>query len=106
MKKNIHLLTGIFLAIVLASIIIYSIENSKSFLQIIIGYIVFILPIIFISSFKSKLLSFSLAFVTILIAYFLYKFEYYDTIIGIIMAIICGGTLYYYRVSKAKVFKK
>ena len=106
MKKNTNLITGIFFAIIIAGIIIYSIENNKSFIQIIIGYFVFIFPVTFISSFKSKFLSFSLAFLTILFAYFLYKFNFYDVIIGIILAILSGGALYYYRVSKVKVFKK
>ena len=106
MKKNTSLITGIFFAIIIAGIIIYSVENNKSFIQIIIGYFILILPVTFISSFKSKLLSFSLAFLTILFAYFLYKFNFYDVIIGIVLAVLSGGALYYYRVSKVKVFKK
>lgn len=106
MKHNTNLIIGIFFAIIIAGIIIYSIENNKSFIQIIIGYFVFILPVTLISSFKSKFLSFSLAFLTILFAYFLYKFNFYDVITGIILAILSGGALYYYRVSKVKVFKK
>jgi|TARA_B110000211_G_C13983179_1_gene510414 hypothetical protein len=106
MRNKNNIITGIIFAITIGGIIILSIEYDKSFTQVLAGYILFIFPAIFISSFNSKILSFALALITLFIAYFLYSFKYYDTTIGIILAIISGGGLYYYRVSKAKVFKK
>lgn len=44
MKKNTNVWIGIILSIIIGVIIIYSIEYNKSFLQISIAYLVFILP--------------------------------------------------------------
>jgi len=41
-----------------------------------------------------------------MVAYVIYKLNFLDFIIGVGLAIISGGAISFYRVSRAKVFKK
>ena len=97
-------LIGIVAAIIVMGLIIYSIEDDRSILQIIVGIIVFILPFTFLSSFASKIMSFLLASVTILFGYIVYKLGYHDVWIGIVQAMLIGGAIYYYRIRTTKIF--
>lgn len=106
MKNKFNFIIGIVASLLVSAIIIYSIENNHSFVQIFLGFISFIFPAIFITSFKSKVSVFLLSTTVIMVAYVIYKFSFLDFIIGVVLAIISGGAISYYRVSKANVFKK
>jgi hypothetical protein len=106
MKKSINLIIGIIISIVFAGTIIFSIENNRSLLQIFLGFVVFFLPVVFISSFKSKFSIFSLSLLTILVFYLVIKFDFFDFFIGFGLSLISGLSLHYFRINKAKVFNK
>jgi hypothetical protein len=106
MKNKFNFIIGIVASLLVSAIIIYSIENNHSFVQIFLGFISFIFPARFITSFKSKVSVFLLSTTVIIVAYVIYKFSFLDFIIGVVLAIISGGAISYYRVSKANVFKK
>ena len=105
MKKDLQsTLIGILAAIIVMELIIYSIEDDRSILQMIVGFILFIFPFAFSSSFTSKIMSFILASVTILFGYIVYKLGYHDVWIGIVQAMLIGGAIYYYRIRTTKTF--
>ena len=99
-----NILIGAFVAIACAGIIILSIESDRSLFQLLLGFIVFIVPIAFISSFKSKIGSFLFIFCTIIIGYTVSKFLYHDFWIGVLLAGIIGGAMSYFRVEKYQAF--
>jgi hypothetical protein len=103
MKKPTNLFIGIIISIVFAGTIIFSIENNLSLIQIFLGFIVFLLPLAFISSFKSKFSIFTLSLLSILLFYLAIKFDFYDFFIGFGLALISGLSLHYIRINKAKV---
>jgi hypothetical protein len=96
-------LNGILIAIVFSALIILSIEKQYSFYQISFGFLVYIIPAMFISSFKSKGLAFIITVVSILFAYCSYHFAWHDTWVGVIMAFVIGLPIFYYKIQKAKV---
>lgn len=96
-------LSGVLLAFAFSALIILSIEKQYSLYQISIGFLIYIIPAIFLSSFKSRILAFIITFVSIFLAYFSYHFEWHDAWVGVLMAFIIGLPIYYYRISKAKV---
>jgi hypothetical protein len=96
-------LTGILIAAVFSALIILSIENQYSFYQISFGFLIYTIPAIFISSFKSRGLAFIITVVSILFAYSSYHFEWHATWVGVLMAFVIGLPIYYYRIRKAKV---
>ncbi len=106
MKKLTNFFIGIIISIVFAGTIIFSIENNLSFLQIFLGFIVFVLPFTFISSFKSKFSIFTLSMLSILVFYVVIKFDFFDFFVGFGLALISGISLHYFRVTKAKIFDK
>ena len=101
--KNI---VGIIVAILVSSILIFSYENGRSLLQILSGFLFFVIPFTFISSFNSNFSSFLLVLFSIFFGYFSYKLDYYDLWIGVILAAIIGFTIYYFRIKKFKVFSR
>ena len=96
-------LTGILIASVFSALIILSIEKQYSFYQISFGFLVYIIPAIFISYFKSRGLAFMITFVSILCTYSSYHFAWHATWVGVLMAFVIGIPIYYYRIRKAKV---
>jgi len=96
-------LTGILVAIVFSVLIIMSIEKQYSFYQVSLGFVIYIIPAMFISSFKSRGLAFIITVVSILLAYSSYRFEWHATWVGVLMALVIGLPIYYYRIRKAKV---
>ena len=104
MKVN-KIILGSIVALLSFGIIVFVIETDKSFLQLAIGFIVFIFPITFISSFESTASVFLLVLFTLLFIYLgIYKYEYFDTLFGILLAAIIGGALSYYRIQEYKLF--
>ena len=105
MKKGLlSTFIGIIAAIIVMGLIIYTIEDERSILQMIVGFVLFILPFTFLSSFASKIMSFILASFTILFGYIVYKVGYHDVWIGIVQAMLIGGAIYYYRIRTTKTF--
>jgi len=103
-KTTRNILIGGIVAVFCAAIVIFAIEGDKSFLQIIIGFAIFIIPFTFLSSFGSKIGSFIFIFCTILIAYLVTKFVYEDFWLGVLLASLIGGSAFYFRVFKYKPF--
>jgi hypothetical protein len=99
-----NILIGTIAALLCAGIIIYSIESAKSFFQIASGFLLFVIPITFLSVFNSKVGSFIFVFITTLVTYSVSKFMLHDFWLGVILAGIIGGAAYYFRVSRTKVF--
>lgn len=91
-----NILIGSIVAIMCSGIIIYSNENHKSFSQISLGFVIFVLPFAFISSFFSKLGSFIIVFISTIITYLVSKFYYTDFWLGVLLAAIIGGAIYIY----------
>ncbi len=94
---------GVFIAIIMSGLIILSVEQHYSFSQILIGFLIYIFPSIFISYLKSGLFVFFISILTILFVYFSFHFEYYHTWIGVLIAFSIGLPIHFYRISKAKV---
>ena len=101
MEKKI---VGVILAVVCAAIIIFALETGKSLLQLIAGFVLFILPITILSSFRSTAGAFIFGFYVIIIGYIVYKFSYYDSLLGILLAVIIGSFLFYFRVNPYQPF--
>ena len=99
-----NILIGILAAVILGGLIIFAIEDDRSFLQILAGFVFCIIPFTFLSSFSSKIASFLLALAVIILAYVAYKLEYQDVWIGIVMAAVTGGAAFYFRVNKYQPF--
>lgn len=98
-----RVLSGVFLAFAFSALIILSIEKQYSFYQISFGFLVYIIPAIFISSFKSRGLAFIITVVSFLFAYCSYHFAWHDTWVGVLMAFVIGLPIYYYKIREAKV---
>lgn len=97
MKIN-NFTIGFLISILICGILIFSIEKNYSFFQIIIGFLIYILPTIFITSLQSKLTVFLISSTTIMIAYISYKYHFYDVWIGVILAILTGRTINFYKI--------
>ena len=98
-----RVLSGVLLAFTFSALIILSIEKKYSFYQISIGFLIYIIPAIFLSSFKSRSLAFVITVVSILFAYSSYHFGWHATWVGVLMAFVIGIPIYYYRIRKAKL---
>lgn len=105
MKLNKNVLIGSILTIVFSTTIILSIEYQKSLLQIIFGFILFLFPVMFLSSFKSKIGSFVIGFFIIMTIYLSYKLGYNDFWIGILLSLIISVPVLIYRTNKFQPFK-
>ena len=95
--KNNNLLIGLILSVIVSGLFIFSIENNYSFLQIIVGFLVYIFPSIFITSLQSKLTVFLLSSTTVMLGYFSYKYQFYDIWVGILEALIIGRAINFYK---------
>jgi len=103
-QKQINILIGSVAAIICAGILIYAIEEQKSLWQIFLGFLIFVIPFTFLSSFGSKVGAFIFVFATALITYLVNKFFFYDFWLGVILAAIIGGSAFYFRVRTYKPF--
>ena len=101
MKK---ILLGSFIAIFSFVIFYYAIEYDRSILQIIIGFVLFIIPFSFLPLFKSTAFSSILVFFILVTSYIIFKKSYYDTLLGILLAAAIGGYIFYFKVRSYKLF--
>jgi len=95
-------LTGLAIGIIFSGLLIYSISESYSLMQVFTGFILFIFPAVFLSSFKSRSGSFLLTFIVILFSYLCFKYHFVDTWPGVLMALILGFPLYFLKVKEKK----
>jgi hypothetical protein len=98
-----RLVVGIITAVLFCGVIIWSIEHSYSFWEILVGFISAILPIVLLSAIRSNVAVFFVLSFAILLGYFSYKFEHYSVGIGVILALIVGIPIHYFRVRKTTV---
>ncbi len=99
-----NILIGGLAALACGGIIIYTFETERSFLQLLFGFLIFVIPITFIGSFKSKVGSFAFVFTTLIIGYVVSKFLFHDFWLGVVLAGIIGGAASYLRVEKYHPF--
>ena len=99
-----NILIGGVIAVITAILIIFIIESGRSILQFAIGFLLFVLPVTFISSFNSKVMSFLLVVFSIFIFYIILKFNYIDAIWGIFLAVLIGGSIFYLRIARISPF--
>lgn len=92
--------TGILIGLAFTSVLIFSINEQYSAIQIIIGFVLFIFPSIFLSSFNSRIPAMVLTVISMLFAYISYKFNYTETWAGVLMALIVGIPIYVLKVRK------
>lgn len=90
---NKKIILGSILALSLLLTIVVSIEYQRSILQIFIGFVLFLAPIIFLDFYKSFIGSFIFVFLSGMIIYFAYKFGFTDLYIGLILSILIGGSI-------------
>jgi len=95
---------GFVLALIFAVVVIFFIESGRSLLQLIGGFVLFIIPATFISSFRSSAAAFLLGAYSVAILYIIYKLSLFDMIAGILLAIIIGGCIHYFRILPYKPF--
>lgn len=95
---------GVIVALLSFAVIVYAVETNRSLIQLFIGFILFIIPVILISSFNSSTGAFILVIFTAFFSYGMYNYEYYGALFGLLLAIIIGGSIAYFRVEKYEVF--
>jgi hypothetical protein len=97
MRKN-NTLIGLLISVITCGILIFSFEKGFSFLQILLGFGVYILPSIFVTSFQSKLTVFIISTTTILLGYLSFKNQFYEIWAGVILALLIGRTINFYKI--------
>jgi hypothetical protein len=97
MRKN-NPLIGLLISVITCGILIFSFEKEFSFLQILLGFVVYILPSIFVTSFQSKLTVFIISTTTILLGYFSFKNQFYEIWVGVLLALLIGRTINFYKI--------
>jgi membrane-associated HD superfamily phosphohydrolase len=98
MRKN-NPLIGLLISVITCGILIFSFEKEFSFLQIMLGFGVYILPSIFVTSFQSKLTVFIISTTTILLGYFSFKNQFYEIWVGVLLALLIGRTINFYKIT-------
>lgn len=97
MRKN-NTLIGFLISVITCGFLIFSFEKGFSFLQILLGFGVYILPSIFVTSFQSKLIVFVISTTTILLGYFSFKNQFYELWVGVLLALLIGRTINFYKI--------
>ena len=105
-SKSLNLFVGIIVAVLFSGTIIGAYEKNVSFIQIIVGFIIYLPVIIFIGSLTSKVASFIITSLTVLLIYFLLKAGYTDFWIGILLAAYIGIPTLIFRVEKFQTFNQ
>jgi len=98
------ILLGFIVALAACAIIIYAIESKKSGAQIAVGFLLFIFPFMFLSSFKSTVPAFILSALAIGTGYVAFKYHYLDLFWGIGLAFVIGMPIFCFRVFPYKIF--
>jgi hypothetical protein len=95
---------GIGLAIATCVVVIVALEFNHSILDLAFGFIIFILPLTFFSSFKSNLLVYFLTIFSLIVIYFSYSMGHQGVIYGLILAALIGLTISNTRIKNYKLF--
>jgi hypothetical protein len=90
------IIVGSIAAILCASILIFAVESHRSLNQIFLAFILFVLPFSLLSAFFSKTGSFILVFTSVMIGFVVTRYSYNDFWLGIFLAAIIGGAVYFY----------
>ena len=98
------IILGVVVALSVIGVITYTSSTNRSFIQLFIGFILFIFPIMFVSSFGSTFAAFTLTIYIAVIGYIIYIYKFYDTLIGLLLAIIIGGSIAFFRIGKYEIF--
>ncbi len=104
MRINRNNFIGFLLSAISCGIIIFIIEAQKSIIQVFLAFIILFPLISFFSAIRGKIAVYIVFSILIMVGYVCYKYELYDTIYGFILAILLGGAVSFFRVSKAKNF--
>ncbi len=102
--KSKPVLIGIVVALVAFAVVVYSLEQERSLWKLGLGFILFILPVTFISSVRNAFAVFFLVLFTAFFAYGMYHYEYYDTLLGMLLALVIGGSIAFFRIRDYKLF--
>ncbi len=97
MRKN-NAIIVLLISALTCGILIFSFENEFYFLQITVGFLIYILPSIFITSLQSKLTLFILSSTTILLVYFSFKYQFYGVWIGVLEALVIGRAINIFKI--------
>lgn len=97
------LLIGSITAVLFSTVVIWSIEQSYSFWQLLTGFVCAILPIVFFSGIRNSVAVFILLSVAIIFGYLSFKWEFQHVWAGILLALILGFPIHYFRVRKTEV---
>ena len=92
------------MAVAACALVFYAIETHKSFLQVMIGFLLFIFPFTFLSSFKSTVPAFILTMLMLGTIYVGHKYQYFDVFWGVALAFIIGFPVFCLRVMPYKIF--
>lgn len=95
-------LIGIITALLFCLVIIWSVEHNYSFYEIMFGFIAFVFPVIFFSSIKSNASIFIFLTFSILVLYLSYRWSFYHVFIGLVLAVILGWPIHFFKVRKIK----
>ena len=104
MSKFTNIIIGIILSALSCGILIFAFETNRSFLHIFLTFFILILPITFISAIQGKVAIFFFSSLLIIGSYICLKLQWYDSGLGVLLAVILGGATHIFRVSKAKTF--
>lgn len=97
------LLIGSVTAVLFSAVVIWSIEHSYSFWQLLTGFVCAILPIVFFSGIRNNVAVFIILSVAIIFGYLSFKWEYNYVWVGILQAFILGFPIHFFRVKKTTV---
>jgi hypothetical protein len=95
-------LIGVIIGLTFSGILIFSLNSGYNILQMLIGFFIYLIPSIFLSSFKSKKMSFILTVITALFTYVSIKYNFTDMWAGVLLALIIGLPLFFNKVIKVK----
>jgi hypothetical protein len=96
------LFTGILIGISFSSVLIYIMRENCSLIQVLIGFVLFIFPAVFLSSFKSRTLAAVLTVMIFMFVYISVEFNFSDTWVGALMALIIGLPLYVFKIRQIR----
>ena len=97
------LIVGVIIALLFSGILIFSIEYDCSLIQIAFGFVVFLIPIIFVSEIKTNSRVFTALVFSILFAYLNIKWGFYSTFIGVLLATIVGLPIHHFVIKNTKI---
>jgi len=96
------LFVGLITALLFSGTLLFSIENNCSLTLMTLGFLVYIIPEIFISEIKNNSRFFIALTFSIIFVYVNVKWGYYSTFIGVLLAFFVGIPIHYFVVKNAR----